>query len=320
MVSLTDIGEDYYALHCFTDLTTCCRGVDGDSAGEWFLPGQTSPVVDVNAPSVGAESFTRNRGPSAVLLNRRTGVVGPTGLFICHVPGGSGMEKTLYIGVGAGTSCNLYVTKYKSYHFWTCTGVPAITDLDYDRASLTLMCISSGGPVDSVTWMKDGSLITGNSSTFSLTQTIINTISSTYHHILSSSNSSNFVGNFACIIRDAVGNSNSRTRAFNGMLCVLISMVHNYYYDMVLGIKISNDPFVVGSRAVVNCSSDSGVVDRIEWVSMEGELLVSDTSIQQLKLVLDPVRDDLHRSNFTCIVTRNNIGFNQTLSLAVRGK
>ena len=98
------------------------------------------------------------------------------------------------------------------------TGVPAIIDLDYDRVSGTLTCISSGGPVDSVTWMKDGSLIPGDSLTFSQYQTITNAISSTYDHTLSSSNSSNFVGSFTCTIRDAVGNSNSRTRVFNGMV------------------------------------------------------------------------------------------------------
>ena len=91
------------------------------------------------------------------------------------------------------------------------------------------------------------------------------------------------------------------------------------------GIDISNDPFVVGSRAVVNCSSDSGVVDRIEWISREREVLASGTSIQQLTYVVDPVRDDLHRSELTCIVTRN-LGrvnesvSNQTLQLTIRGK
>ena len=86
------------------------------------------------------------------------------------------------------------------------------------------------------------------------------------------------------------------------------------------GIEVSNDPFVVGSRAVVNCSSDSGVVDRIEWVSREGEVLASGTSIQQLMYVVDPIRDNLHRSDFICIVTRNQMVFNQTLPLTVRGK
>ena len=72
--------------------------------------------------------------------------------------------------------------------------------------------------MDSVTWMKDGSIITGDSSTFSLTQTITNSTLSTYHHTLSSFNSSNLVGSFTCTIRDAAGNSNSRTQILNGMV------------------------------------------------------------------------------------------------------
>ena len=135
-----------------------------------------------------------------------------------QVPDGSG-NGTLYIGVGAGTdytSCDVHVVLV--FPYVTFTGVPAITDLDYDRASGTLTCISSGGPVDSVTWTKDGSFIPGDSSTFSQNQSITNAMLSTYHHTLSSSNSSNFVGIFTCTIRDAVGNSNSRTRVFNGMV------------------------------------------------------------------------------------------------------
>ena len=93
VVNLTDIGEGYDALHCITNLTTCCRGADGGSVGEWFLPGKTSPVIRMNA-----DSFARSGGPSAVLLNRRTGT-GPTGLYTCQVPDGSSMERTLYIGV-----------------------------------------------------------------------------------------------------------------------------------------------------------------------------------------------------------------------------
>ena len=102
VVSLTDIGEGYNALHCLTNLTTCCRGRDGDGAGEWFLPGQTSPVVSVNAAD-DMDNFTGSSGPSAVLLNRRTSVVGPTGLFTCQVPDEDG-NKTLYIGVNLGDS------------------------------------------------------------------------------------------------------------------------------------------------------------------------------------------------------------------------
>ena len=107
VVSLTDIGEGYNALHCLTNLTTCCRGADGGSAGEWFLPGQTSPVIGVNSAS-GTERFTRSRGPSAVLLNRRVIAVEHTGLFICQVPDSSGSVRTLYAGIGLGRiSCDM---------------------------------------------------------------------------------------------------------------------------------------------------------------------------------------------------------------------
>ena len=87
---------------CTVSLTSS-PAVDGGSAGEWFLPGQTSPVVDVDAPNADTQSFTRSRGPSAVLLNRNTSTMGPTGLYTCQVPDGSGTNGILYIRVGTGT-------------------------------------------------------------------------------------------------------------------------------------------------------------------------------------------------------------------------
>ena len=101
MVSLTDIGEGNDALFCLTDKLDCCVEVDGVSAGEWYLPGQTDPV------NGGLEDFTRSRRSSAVLLNRRSSAVGPTGLYRCVVPDRSGVDRELYIGVGLGMSCNL---------------------------------------------------------------------------------------------------------------------------------------------------------------------------------------------------------------------
>ena len=97
VVSLTDIGESYNALHCLTNLTTCCKGSDPMSMsrmGQWILS-------DGSVPSGDGTDFYIRRGPSAVLLNRKTSAVGPTGLFTCQVPDGSGMERTLYIGVNS---------------------------------------------------------------------------------------------------------------------------------------------------------------------------------------------------------------------------
>ena len=98
------------------------------------------------------------------------------------------------------------------------TGFPVITDLIYNSTSsmASLTCISSGGPVDSVTWMRNGATITANSSIFTQSQIITNAASSTYHNILTSLNSSNFIlGNVTCVIRDADGKNESQT--FSGM-------------------------------------------------------------------------------------------------------
>ena len=107
MVSLTDVGEGNDALFCLTDKLDCCVGeVDGVSAGEWYLPGQTGPVVGSDV-SDGSEDFTRSRRSSAVLLNYRSSAVEPTGLYRCVVPDRSGVDRELYIGVELGMSYNL---------------------------------------------------------------------------------------------------------------------------------------------------------------------------------------------------------------------
>ena len=103
------------------------------------------------------------------------------------------------------------------------TGSPVITDLIYNSTSnmASLTCISNGGPVDSVTWMRNGATIAANSSIFTQSQVITNAASSTYHNILTISlhPSSNFMmGSFTCVIRDADGRNKSRT--FNGIVNV----------------------------------------------------------------------------------------------------
>ena len=98
-----------------------------------------------------------------------------------------------------------------------CTGVLSITDISYDRQALVLTCTSSGRPIDSVTWFKDGSEIRGNSSEFSQTQNITDRVTATYQHILSNGSAADFVGRFTCGVRDGSGVTASRTLALNGV-------------------------------------------------------------------------------------------------------
>ncbi len=110
VVPLQDIGEGTAyltrgrtaALFCITNLVSCCRGVEGGSAGEWYLPGESAPVAGINSASPSAD-FTRSRNPSAVLLHRMNrGVVGPTGVYTCEIPDENRVVQQLYIGVGLG--------------------------------------------------------------------------------------------------------------------------------------------------------------------------------------------------------------------------
>ena len=94
-------------------------------------------------------------------------------------------------------------------------GTPVITALEYVPESMTLKCISSGGPVDDVIWKKDGIIV--NNETFSHSQSIRNTTSATYEHNLKAPNYSDFVGNFTCIVKDTDGNSNEKTMELKGL-------------------------------------------------------------------------------------------------------
>ena len=223
VVVLTDIGEaadvededTMTALFCLTDLTACCRGADtgSDGVGEWVLAGQTELVPATNAaPS--DSPFTRGRALSAVLLNRRNTTFGPTGIFTCHIPDGSG-PRTAYIGIGTGMSCDLHVTCPVQVLLLT-SGNPVITELVYNSSSPTptLTCTSTGGMVDSVTWRKDGIEV---GSDFSQRQTITDTLSATYQHTLSSDSIANFVGTFSCEVRDTAGAMDQRSQFINGI-------------------------------------------------------------------------------------------------------
>ena len=91
------------------------------------------------------------------------------------------------------------------------------------------------------------------------------------------------------------------------------------YYENT-GVTVTSDRFVVGQHAVVTCSSDSGVVERIEW-QREGQVVVEATSVQQLELVLDPVSDTDHGVIVTCVVTRSEQDTsNQSLTISATGK
>ena len=64
-----------------------------------------------------------------------------------------------------------------------------------------------------MTWRKNGVEV---GPEFNQTQTLTDTVSATYLHVLSGDSVAEFVGSFTCEVRDADGNTASRTLNING--------------------------------------------------------------------------------------------------------
>ena len=99
----------------------------------------------------------------------------------------------------------------------SCIGTLSITDISYNRSTHVLTCTSSGRPIVSATWFKDGSEIRENSLEFSQTQNIKDRVTATYQHFLSNGNTADFLARFTCEVRDGRGVTASRTLSLNGM-------------------------------------------------------------------------------------------------------
>ena len=103
MVTLSAIRQ---GLYCLTNNFNCCRGVDGLSAGEWFLAGQINPVVGHDSGNAASASFTRTRGPSTLLLSLMDMFATiPRGVYTCQIPDSVNNIRTLYIGVDTIGGC-----------------------------------------------------------------------------------------------------------------------------------------------------------------------------------------------------------------------
>jgi hypothetical protein len=90
MILLNDVGENNEALYCLTDNS---RRYTGRIFGEWITPDGT----DVSGST--ANSFYRIRGYGAILMNKRSGAVGQTGIYTCLIPDRFRINRTLYIGI-----------------------------------------------------------------------------------------------------------------------------------------------------------------------------------------------------------------------------
>ena len=82
--------------------------------------------------------------------------------------------------------------------------------LSYDRASHTLTCVSSGGPVNTVAWTRNGAAI--SSSPYQL---VMDT-ATRYNLTVTSGDVGDYIGSFSCTVSNSVGNTTSDPLVING--------------------------------------------------------------------------------------------------------
>ena len=99
-IPITDVGESTPTTHCGalvcrTDRTDCCSADPGEiKQGEWTYP--NGSLVDNKGSG---DDIYRTRGASTVLLNRRNGATGPTGLYCCKVASAADPNATICINL-----------------------------------------------------------------------------------------------------------------------------------------------------------------------------------------------------------------------------
>ena len=95
----------------------------------------------------------------------------------------------------------------------TFSGSPSVTSLGYDDQSRTLTCISTGGPATTVTWKKDGAVITLK-FTYQQTKRVVDPVTGTYQTVLTidpSVSQSDIVGTYNCTVENVRGRSSMMT-------------------------------------------------------------------------------------------------------------
>ena len=93
-------------------------------------------------------------------------------------------------------------------------GSPIVTSLTFDKESRTLTCTSTGGPATTLTWRRDGVVIT-LSDTHQQTKNLLDPVTGTYKTVLTIDPWSNIVGTYSCTVQNDRGES-SRTVVVTG--------------------------------------------------------------------------------------------------------
>ena len=88
---------------------------------------------------------------------------------------------------------------------YPCAGSPTVISLTYNDQSRTLTCTSTGGPATTVTWRRDGVVITLN-ATHQQTKRVVDLVNGTYQTVLIIDPSvGQIVGTYNCTVENDRG-------------------------------------------------------------------------------------------------------------------
>ena len=125
-------------------------------------------------------------------------------------------------------TCSLPIPSYVLH-----AGAPNVTELTFDRESRTLTCTSTGGPATTVTWTKDGAVITPN-TTHQQTQMIVDTVEGIYQNTLTIAQSvtgDDLYGLYSCMVENSRGSSNKTIHIYG-------KHYHKLYFVQACRIKL----------------------------------------------------------------------------------
>ena len=125
-------------------------------------------------------------------------------------------------------------------------GAPNVTGLTFDRESRTLTCTSTGGPATTVTWTKDGAVITPN-TTHQQTQMIVDTVEGIYQNTLTIAQSvaerNIYDTRYNCMVENSRGKSNRTMYLYGKNMGALL---------MYMGMKITKIFYILANYGVGN--------------------------------------------------------------------
>ena len=214
LISLDDIGEGGDAILCVTDNMQCCDERDGS----WYLPNGTLVLSDANTSYPQTIYTTREINQTVTLNTVHTNTVNESvlpvvGIYSCGILDSLNNKKHLYIGIyprNEGIAIdNMYVVAVLVIlvcnNILTLGNITSVT-LEYDKEHQSIICVSTGGPVELVIWSLNDVLISRSGQDYVSSQVIVDGTSATYENRLSVINkSSAAAGVYRCMVENSLG-------------------------------------------------------------------------------------------------------------------